>query len=301
MNTKEDNEHNEPDMTLDNSISPIPLLLKNIKPYAEGIKECFGLYHPTLNLYLDLLDDEGNDDQEIFVREYVTNEEIRQILVDSFPEKDENPRIVDFLWLLANLYYGNSIETYREKENETADNQQWEYIENKLLKLYCFMAEHKDAKEVTVTVGDDKLVLGNEFYWIHAILDNRVFPNCIPYVHSKEEAEALLPKKKAGRPESREKETNIVCGLQKFFKSQGYIEGEAPKNLTKFIRKFLVLMDIIKEDDLNITENWIKSQIKNIKQSGKDTRYWTNEAEDVNVHDPSLFQTDPIWWIYPHE
>lgn len=262
---------------------PCTILLKNCPLYVEIIKKYFGLSHPSLETEMSLVE---NDPERTFeIREYVLFEDIQAQIEDFFPSLNDKDKqlVANLLWLVANLYYGDSYDQYRGYiENEWNYNYNvWRCIEKDMARLYAFLQDHPKEEILTIQMGKDKVELDDAFNWFQDVMNYQVFLNCIPHIHTKEEAQALY-RKKAGRHQTREEVNAIVGGIAGFFADEELIKGKAPLNLLKFIRKILVMMDLIDENDIFVTKDWIKSQISNIQKSGKDARFTNLDWEKAS-------------------
>jgi hypothetical protein len=142
------------------------------------------------------------------------------------------------------------------------------------------MQEHKNSEEVTIQFGkgqSNKVTLNNTFRWFQGLLDNHLFPNCIPDISSREQAKESLARK-AGRPEANKVVNAMVNGLANLCKDEGVITASVPKLLLCFIYDILLVMELVRPDDNVVTLDWIKAQISNLKKAGKDARIFTPET-----------------------
>lgn len=262
-------------------------------------KKYFGLYHPNLSLEMELLDDDP--ERECRVSEFVTMEDLKEILQPSFTSLIEDKVFLNLLWFVSNLYYGKSVENYTQCFDEDCqDDLEWNAIKKDIAKLYSFMADHKTEEPVTISIGKDKVVLDNHDSWFQGLTENQLFLNCIPEITDKAQAEELL-EKKPGRPKTRRVVNMIVNGMARLFADEGWIEGRAPKSLCTFIKRFLELMDLINKDDVFVTEEWIKAQISNLQKPGKDARLDTIECEDCSIEELKVVpqSTRALNWLFP--
>ena len=276
----------------------ISIPLKNLVPYVEMTKKYFGLYHPSLSLEMELLDEDP--ERECPMSEFVTMEDLKGILQPSFASLVEDKVFLNLLWFVANLYYGKSVENYTQCFNEDIqDDLIWNVIKEDIAKLYSFMADHRTEEPVTISIGKNKVVLDNYFRWFQGLTENQLFLNCIPEVTDKAQAEELFAKK-PGRPKTRREVNTIVDGIARLFADNGWIEGRAPKSLCTFIKRFLELMHLIEKDDVFVTEEWIKAQISNLQKPGKDARLDTIECEDFSIEELSAVSksTRALNWLF---
>ena len=278
---------------MDNQDNRFPVPLKTLPPYVEVIKKYFGLSDPNLEAEMLLL---PKDPERVFkIAEFVTRDEIVE-LFDIFSPKVKDGKFFyeNLLWLVANLYYGDrykkSICFFNNDIN--GDENVWYSIEKDMAKLFAFLQDHPQEEKITIQMGKDKVELDDAFKWFQSVMDNQVFPNCIPYIQNKEGAKSLL-QKKAGRPQTRQEVNAVVNGISRFFADEKIIEGKAPKDLLDFIESFLVKMALIEENDEFVTTYWIKSQISNLQKPGKDARFF-----NLDVHEASAEKLKEVpWWF----
>jgi hypothetical protein len=279
-----------------------PLPLKNLPPYVAVIKTYFGLSHPSLEMEMKLV--EFDPEHTFDLVEYVLYDDVQAQIETSFPGLSGGDKsfVTNLLWLVANLYYGDSYNQYRGFiENDwNYEYNTWRGIEADMAQLYAFLHDHTTEKEITIQIGKDKAVIDDASCWFQGVMRNQVFPNCIPSIQSKEDAESLL-RKKAGRPQTRTEVNAIVSGIASYFADEKLIEGKAPKNLLEFIRKFLVMMALIEENDVFVNAGWIKSQISNLQKSGKDARFINEDWVDASSSEALV---NAPWqkamrWIFP--
>lgn len=279
------------------------LLLKDIKPYVDVIKQYFGLNHPNLDLEL-LIVERGIDDERTFaLTEFITKDEVETVFDELFKGAEHGDSFVSLLWLVGNLFYGNSINLYEQYLYENVeDDIIWSTIEQELLSLYIFMQKHTLAETVTIKIDQETLNLPNTNTWVQAILNNHVFPNCLPKIHNSAEAEALLWRKKgAGAPPKHPEVNAIMNGIANLFLDNELIKERAPRNLCRFIKRYLTLMRLVDSDDSIIDEEWIKSQIHNFRKKSKDPRLATPEIKDVSPEELKDAGYYPVKWAFMAE
>ena len=277
------------------------IILKNCPLFVEIIKKYFGLSHPDLEMEMHLVPVDPERTYEM--TEYVLPEDIRKLIGESFPNISDNDRefLTNLLWLVANLYYGQNYVEQREFiENEwNGEYNTWRCIEQDMIRLYAFLQNHPEEEKITIQMGEEKVILDDAYRWLQAVMKNQAFPNCIPHIQNKEEAQSCL-RKKSGRPQTRKEVNAIVSGISRFFADEGLIEGKSPKNLLEFIRKFLVMMALIEEDDVFVTTDWIKAQITNLQKPGKDARFigldWQEGSSETMLSQP---WEEAMRWIFP--
>ncbi len=279
--------------------------LKDIAFYIEPIKKHFGLYHPTLEPELLLLD--GEPDRTVVINDFVPSVQITELIDKYFTDLDDASRkyYVGLFWLVANLYYGECIRSYENYFNENIEQELiWEAIRTDLLAFFAFMQDHKESKEVTIKFGKGEknaITLQNDFKWFQGLMVNQLFPNTIPEITDKKEAKAIL-RKQAGRPSTRKEVNAIVNGVASSLSEYDIIQGKAPIHLLRFIRDYLVAMDLIKENDPFVTTSWIKSQISNIQKPGKDPKLFTTETKLCSMDDlKDDLHLRGLNWLLPHK
>lgn len=277
------------------------LPLKNFPPYVEIIKKYFGLSHPNLELEMLLVPDDP--ERKFEMTEYVPHEDIVELFEGHFPNVGEDKTFFeDLLWLVANLYYGNSYEQYNEFfENEVGrEDNIWHCVEKDMARLYAFLQDHPKEEEIVIQMGKDKVVLDDAFNWFQGVMNNQVFPNCIPHIQDKESVRSLL-QKKAGRPQTRQEVNAVVNGISRLFADEEIIEGKAPRVLLEFIHMFLVKMALIDENDVYVTPEWIKAQISNLQKPGKDARFNNVEVRSVSIEELKEVPLGDksMRWIFP--
>jgi hypothetical protein len=277
------------------------LILKNLRPYINEIKKYFGRERPDLEWEMALLDDDPERTYEMI--EYVTTKEIEDLLDKFIPISENKGVYVDLLWLVANLYYKDSHSLYQDhiQNDLDQDNNTLRWIQKDIMRLYLFLQDHPKECPMTISVGKDKVELNDAFGWFQSVMAHHVFPNAIPDIKTKEDAESIL-RKKAGRPETRTEVNAIVNGIARMFADDGLVKGKAPKELCLFIQQFLVKMELIEEDDKTVTPEWIKAQISNLSKPGKDPRFDSfGEVEECSFDD--LKMVSPVEktldWILP--
>ena len=278
-----------------------PLPLKNFPPYVDVIKKYFGLSHPSLELEMLLVKD---DPEHVFeMVEFVEYKDVVELFEKAFPNVGNDKTFFEnLLWLVANLYYGDSYDQYNDYfVNEVEqDDHVWACIEKDMARLYALLQDHPRDEKITIQIGKDKAVLDDDFNWFQGVMNNQVFPNCIPSIQNKEDAKSLL-QKKAGRPQTRTEVNAVVNGISRLFADEEIIDGKAPRILLDFIRDYLVMMALIEEDDVYVTTDWIKSQISNLQKPGKDARFNNVEVHSVSAEE---LKNVPTWnkalnWVFP--
>lgn len=275
--------------------------LKDIQPYVAYLKEYFGLEHPLLDLEISLLDIDPERTFEVI--EYVTRAQIDELFDKFIPGIEGQDNYGSLLWLVANLYYKDSHSQYQDyiQNDLNQNNNTLSRIQKDIMRLYIFLQDHPKKCPITISVGNDKVELNDAFGWFQSVMTHHVFPNAIPDIKTKEDAESIL-RKKAGRPETRTEVNAIVNGIARLFANDGLVKGKAPKELCIFIQQFLEKMELIEKDDKTVTPEWIKAQISNLSKPGKDPRFDSfGEIESCSEEDPKM--VDPVEktlnWILP--
>lgn len=277
-------EDEEPSDNEPKQIHAYSLKLAEMKPYVEIIKEYFGLNHPYLDMELLLLNDDP--DREFELVAYVPYDDIKKALLDaSFNMGDDIEEYTCLLWTVANLYYEDMYERYEKAAMEEADDYlRWTCIKEDIVQLYRFISNHKTEEPITVKIGSDSAELHNYFKWFQSLLDNHLFPNCIPDIKDVKQATQFLAKTK-GRKIENKVATAIVNGLATYFKEKGLIAARAPKNLCTFLRKFLVMMKLKDASDSYFTESSIKNWINNIQGQKEDPKIYTPEIRKISIEE----------------
>ncbi len=260
------------------------LRLSEMKPYVEIIKEYFGLNHPNLDMELLLLDDDP--DREFKLISFVPYDDIKNALLDaSFNMGQDIEEYSSLLWTVANLYYGDMYQRYEEVAMEEADDYlRWNCIKEDITRLFAFMDNHKSEEHISIKVGNDTVELDNPFRWFQALMDNHLFPNCIPDIKNVKQANQILAKAK-GRKIDNKIATAIVNGVATYFKEKGLITARAPKNLCSFLWKFLVMMKLKDSSDYLFTESSIKNWINNIKGQKDNPKIFTPEIREISIEE----------------
>lgn len=280
------------------------LRLQDWKPYVDIIKKYFGLNHPSLGLELEFVNKGIDPDRTFTIKELIHSDSIGRVFDNYFPNAQSRDAFVCFLWLVGNLYYGDNISLYDQAMFENIeDDLYWSTIEQEILHLYIFMQKHTSAEPVNVRIGKESIKIDNTNAWLQAILNNHVFPNCLPNVQNSSEAEALLLKKGkgAGAPLKHPEVNTIVNGVANLFFDEGLVTENAPLNLCGFLKQYLVLMNLIAEGDTTIDEEWIKAQIHNFKKKSKDPRLFTSESKEVSLEELKEIGNYPVKWAFSHK
>ena len=276
------------------------LLAKDLQPYVELMKKYFGVCHPDIEHEVSL--SKWYPDHEYSFVFFVTAGEIQNVVEHYFPDLgDKSEEVVGLLWLVCNLYYGDSIEKYERFFDFDADTNRLslEVIQKEIANLFLFLHSHVHGKPITIKIGKDKCVLNDSDEWFQSVMDNQVFPHVIPLIQSTEDAKDLIEGKR-GRPETRRYVNAILNGVAQFFFDSGFVDDIAPLNLCQFLKHFLVLMDLIDEKETEtVDEAWIKTQIHIQRKSKKNPRL--GRTGDCSIAKESLAKPDPWDWIFPRK
>ena len=275
--------------------------LANLKGYVDMYKQYFGLDHPNLDIDLSLLD--RNPEKTFSIVDFVRNDDIMTAFSDgNFQCKEEDKQgYVDLLWVFANLYYKDSYQRYQDYYNEEVSDQLiWEEIQDDMLKLYAFIQDHPKKEEVVIKMGGKSVKFDDVDGWFQALLNNHLFPHCLPEFKSKEQALKKM-KKTAGRKKENIVATAVINGVARLFEDEGLITGRAPKNLCKFIKTYLILMDVLDGNKDVLSEANIKSSITNFRNQKEDPRLFTPELRTVTLEemkDSSLHDRSSSLWLF---
>lgn len=275
--------------------------LRDLIPYVDLVKKYFGLNHPNLELEILLLD--RDPDRKFELIEYVTDEELKKAYDEAHFNESENWRdYLNVLALVTNLYYKDSYQQYEDfSTEEIGDDLRWECIKKDIVKFYVFMQEHSSESPITIKIGNDKVELSDEFGWVQGLVNYHLFPKCLPDIKSKEEALAML-KKSPGRRAGSTIIPAIINGIATYFEDMGLIAGRAPKNLCSFIRKILIMMELVSAEDESFTEGNIKASINNYKKQKKDPKVFTPEVRTITFEELGSISSNPdVTWLFKYE
>lgn len=274
--------------------------LLKIEPYIPLIKEYFGLFIPYLEPELYLA--KGNDSGRTYpVIEHVTFEDIQKLFEQYFGEGIENvAQIVSLLWLVANLYYGESYNQYQRLWNEEVgeDCLMWPYIRKDIIRLYKLVyGKHASNEAIGLTIGEESVELSNDLKWFYSFLEHHLFPHCIPEIKSVDDAIDELTEK-GGRPKSAPEIKGVVYGIARFFHDDELVSTKAPKNLVLFIKEFVTMMGLL-SDPLTkqvVNENWIKARIHQLDGPQLDNLDFVS----CNLEDLGASQQEIAFrWLFP--
>lgn len=253
-------------------MSQVRIKLQNVKPFIPILKEYFGFPFTELELAVKASELEENPDNETSfdLEEYVSHNAICGLAKKHFNGVTMSAELLDTLYFAANLYYYRNVPNYEyAQEVDNYGQIELSIMREEIAELYSFLqrlqikGESGPGRLVTIKVNKEKIVFPNTLGWLYALLENHLFPNCLPDVKNDEDARSIWDKrKKSGRP-SRAEINAIVHGFAKLLHDQKVVDDIAPAELCEFILDLLMEMGHIHDetDKLVITPAWIKSQI----------------------------------------
>ena len=302
-----------------------PIFIRNIealklKPYIKLLQDYIGLPFAELELSVAAAEMDPNPDaeHEYQLYERVLYEDINAMLSKHFDPIDSNGQIPDFLWLAANLYYNGNIAAYDEAMFDSAINQIEErQIREEIAQLYSFIQKRKEihsvgdpeyhfaGKSIEFVSGDkSSLMIHDTLGWFEALLENYLFPNCLPDVANDEDAQMIWKKedKKAGRP-SRFETNAIIHGVDLFLHDAGLVEGIAPTNLCGFLHDYLDAMGYLDDplDRLMLDPKSIKAYIHNLRKKEDPPRFFNTTFKTVSLEELARIDPDEAAyrWLFP--
>lgn len=292
-------EEDKPSKESDRVILVYNVPLKTVDFYADYVRQYFGLYHPSLEAELSLLD--RDPDRTFKLYEIVRHKEIETAFDEGDFASEENTRrlCIELLFFVANIYSYNFYEKYKEHLiDQVSDQLLWEEVREDILRFYVFMKTIPNEGPISIKMGKSKCVIKNYDHWFQALMDNHLFHNCLPEIQSKEHALKVL-KGNPGRKVESELAIAIITGIARLFADAGLISGRAPKNLCTFIKQYLVMMDILDLDYSVISLSSIKSTIDYALRTGKDTRLIPTGWETVSREEMQTSEQKPgERWLY---
>lgn len=253
-------------------MSQVKIKLQNFKPFIPILKEYFGFPYVELELDIMALELEENPDNEASfdLEEYVSHNAICGLAKKHFDGVIMSAELLDTLYFAANLYYYRNVLNYEyAQEVDNYGQMELSIMREEIAELYSFLqrlhvkSKNGSGRPVTLKVDKEKIAIPNTLGWLYALLENHLFPNCLPDVKNDDEARSIWDRrKKSGRP-SRVEINAIVHGVAKLLHDQNVVNDIAPAELCEFIRDLLMEMGQIHDetDKLVITPDWIKSQI----------------------------------------
>ena len=277
--------------------------LSFIDCYAGYIRKYFGLFHPSLEPELSLL--KNDPDRTFELVAFVPWADIETAFDGGDFPYDEGTKkgYVDLFWLVANIYYGDQYEQYKNyfATESSYDDLTWEETQDDIRRFYDFIQAHKEESPITIKIGRQKVVLNDVDRWFQALAENHLFIKCLPESESRELATERL-RKNPGRKVENRVAVAIINGIANLFTDEGLIKGRAPKNLCSFIRQYLILMDVLNRDDSVISLPSIKAAINYAAKKGIDTRLPSTEFTEVSVEHLRMSGVNPGHrWLFSKE
>ena len=257
-------------------IKPVNILALEL--YIPLLQKYFGLPFEQLELEFLAAKHDPEHEHPFEIWEYVSIENIGELLEPYFGDVEIDGDLLILLYLVANLYYEGNVAAHDSamiEDNFTQiENAQ---IREEIAQLYSFMQKRKAllvngaSRQIKVVSGKDKLEIPDSCGWFEALLENYLFPNCLPDVNNDEDAQKLWKKeKKVGRKERREV-NSIIHGVATYLRDKEVVKKDvtAPTDLCKFIRDYLEAMGYLEDpnDALSITSEWIKTQIHRFEET----------------------------------
>ena len=305
--------------------SIIDIDIKLLKPYIPLLQQYFGLPFPELELEWEAAQMETNPDADHSFRmnEYVSSKTVEDLLHSNFDRIKNEDQIKSLLWLAANLYYSGNLESHEAYDTESVlDQIEQSTIREEIAQLYSYVQKRKQTQTVGVgeyafpgkpieLVSDDKTVLriDNTDCWFEAMLENHLFPNCLPDVENDEDAQMFLEKNSnAPGPKTKRVNNAIIHGVEMFLHDQEVVDSKpaAPQNLCMFIRDYLTAMGLL--DDMNEKDRayfWINIQkrIPEFRKKDEKTKLFNVELKSVSIEELSCVTPDQAayqWLFYPN-
>ena len=310
----------------------IPVLryiaVKNLIPYIPWLKQYFGLPFLDLNLFIDLGDrgTSPDDNREYEMREYISQDYIVQLLNTYFDLPEKPSYISSFLWLAANHFYpdnmiayNNALNTFVIDHNKEIEAKRRIQIREEIAQIYSLIQKRKsilcvndgvhhfDGKPIEI-VSEDKtsLKIHNTSCWFEALLENYLFPNCLPDVTSDEEAQLIWDKgKQHPGPKAQKDKNTIIHGVEMFLHDYGVVQdAEAPKQLCYFLYYYLIAMGLQKDPQDGKIEDkiiWgIKSNIRNLRNMKDKPRYFTADLREESIEGLSQILPEDVAhdWLF---
>lgn len=271
----------------------VHISLQKFQPFIPILKEYFGFPFVQIELavkaseFNEVLGGEASELDEflgdlfpdakhnIGFEEYVSHEVINGLVKKHFDGVIMSAELLETLYIAANLYYYRNVPNYEyAQELDIYGQKELSIMREEIAKLYSFLHQHYEkgkngsSRPISINVDKEQLVIPNTLGWLDALLENHLFPNCLPDVKSDEDAKAMWDrKKKSGRP-SRVEINAITHGVAKLFHDRKIVEDTAPAKLCEFILDLLKEMGHIHDatDKQVITPGWIKSEIHRTKK-----------------------------------
>lgn len=278
-----------------------------LKRYIPLLQQYIGLPFPEPELEVAAAERGDNPDAICEIRgvEHVSHSTITMLLRKHLDQPEKPSDISYFLWLAANLYYCGNISANEDSLLNSVINQYEEkWIQEEIAQLYSFIQRRKDIarngdKEfhsITFVSGDKqtKLTIHNTYCWFEALLENYLFPNCLPDVTSDEDAKKIWEKEKQQPGPKAQKDKNaIIHGVEMFLHDYGVVtNAEAPKNLCTFLYYYLDAMNLQKVSNNPEEEDkliWgIKSAIHNFRKDEDNAKFSNAGFNIVSMEELSI-------------
>jgi len=307
----------------ENTVTVRSIDVRELKPYISLLQNYIGLPFPQLELECMAAERETNPEakHEFRIIESVTYEKICKLLNKHFDHIDAKSSIPSFLWLVANLYYYGNIEEQEQLDIEfTLDQREELQIREEIAQLFTFIQQRKSIQLIgdgqyglegrPIEFGsEDKssLRIHNTSCWFEALLENYLFPNCLPDVASDEDAQRIWKKKrkKVGR-KSRTNTNAIIHGVDSLFHDAGLVRGVAPTNLCEFLFDYLDTMGYLNDptDRLSLAPSTIKTYIHNLRKETASPQFGNAVFKKASIEE--LSRTTPeeaayFWLFYPKQ
>lgn len=278
-----------------------PVNIFALEPYIPLLQKYFGLPFEQLELELLAAKHDPEHEHPFEIWEYVSIENIGELLEPYFGDVEIEGDLLILLYLVANLYYEGNVAAHDsamiEDNFQQIENAQ---IREEIAQLYSFMQKRKSqpisgdenhipTKQLRLVAGKEKLDIKDTCCWFEALLENYLFPNCLPDVENDEDAQKLWKReKKAGRPARKEVHA-IINGVNNFLKDKGVVDKTvtAPTNLCKFLRDYLEAMGYLENpvDASAINSVSIKTWIHKFEEKEDKPQF-----ADSGLKSPSSFE-----------
>lgn len=296
--------------------------IRELKPYIPLLQKYIGLPFPELEMACVAAETETNPEAEhsFSLIERTSPKTITKLLQKYFNDVarpvDES-KIVFFLWLAANIYHPGSIAEQESADIEFAFNQIEEmYVYEEIAQLYSYIQKRKSLHVCGDTVygvpgkpiefvsdGKVSLKIHNSCCWFEALLENYLFPNCLPDVASDEDAQRIWKKerKKVGR-KSRTETNAIIHGVDLFLHDEGLVDSVAPTNLCEFLFDYLDAMGYLSDptDRLSLAPSSIKAYIHNLRKETASPQFGNVVFKQVSIEELSRTtpEEDAYFWLF---
>lgn len=294
--------------------------VRKLRPYIPLLQEYIGLPFPQLELACLAAERETNPEavHEFRIIEFVPFTKIEEMLSKHFDPIEDNSCVPSFLWLVANLYYCGNTEAQEASDTESVLGQiERSLIRDEIAQLYTFIQQRKALRLVgdeqyglwgrpIAFESEDKTVLRihNTSGWFEALLENHLFPNCLPDVANDEDAQRLW--KKENRKVGRKPRTNtnaIIHGVESFLHDVEIVKGVAPTNLCEFLFDYLDAMGYLSDptDRYSLAPSSIKAYIHNLRKETASPQLNNVVLENKSVEELSRITPEEAAynWLFP--